>query len=242
MLPKPHSDPGAVAKDALRGIRFALKRGAKMMMVNNGPRQLPEQFESASSNFLQNSEILTGTVDKIIQRILGLEFDPVMFAAPSFASTDVTKDAHEAMSTDASNLYFALSLSAKHLGVSDLLVSEAICAKLIAEDGSFDWPLAEQSTEFLCSQLCIRIINMNILGDPPGVSSSHNADRAMDVAIIAFATALWVYVERGKFSDTEPELLEMCCSVAEQKRNKITQNMAEEDRFLALFKYALETV
>jgi hypothetical protein len=117
--------------------------------------------------FLQNAEILTRTVDKTIQHILGLEFDPVMFAAPSFASTDVTKDAHVAMSTGASNLYFALCLSAKHLGVSDLLVSEALCAKLIAEDGSFDWPFVEQSTELLCSQLCIRIINMNILADPP---------------------------------------------------------------------------
>jgi hypothetical protein len=239
--PKTHHNPSIIAKDAFRGIRFALKRGAKML-VQNGPRQLPKQFEAASSDFLHGVKKLTGTVDRIVKLILGLAFDEKSFQAPYFATANDQNTSQEQMSLDASNLYFALTLSANHLGVKDLLVSEALCARLIAEDASFDWPLGQQSTEALSAELFKRLIATNVLGDPPGVGSSHNNDHFKDVVTISFATALWVYVQRGAFDDTELEILRICADVAAKMNTKIMKNRASDDELLSLFKYALETV
>lgn len=241
MHPKTHPDPSIIAKDAFRGIRFALKRGAKMV-VQNGPRQLPEQFEAASSDFLLSAEKITGTVDKIVKKLLGLDFNESKFAAPSFSSQREADDSQSQMTQDASNLFFALSFSAKHLGIKDLLVSELLCARLVAEDASCDWPIGEQSVEALSVELFKRLISTNVLGDPPGVKSSHNTDHLEDVAVISFATSLWTYVERGNFEDTELEILHICSDIAAQKRKDIVENRASDEELSALFRYALDTV
>lgn len=241
MHPKTHPDPSVFAKDAFRGIRFALKRW-RTKVVQNGPRQLPEQFEAATSDFLESAEKLSGTVDKIVKKFFGLNFDETKFKVPSFSTRHDQNDVPSEMKQDASNLFFALTLSAKHLGVNDLLVSEALCARLIAEDASFDWPLGEQSIEALSKELLKRLISTSVLGDPPGVASSHNADHLEDVVVISFATALWTYVERGSFEDSELDILHICCDVAAQKREAIVENRASDEGITALFKYALETV
>ncbi len=241
MQSKGHPDPGIVAKDALRGIRYALKRGAKMV-VQNGPRQLPEQFEAASADFLNSAEQLTRTIDSIATHVLGLQFDPATFGPPSFARSEVTQVTDATLSRDASQLYFALTRTIKYMQIPDLLVSEALCAQVIAEDASGDWPAGDQDTASLCCALYKRILATRILGDPPGVSSIHNADRAQDVATVAFATALWVYVERGAFEDTEVDLLQMCADVTQQKSADIKAAGTADEPIKALFAHALETV
>jgi len=241
MHPKTHPNPSIIAKDAIRGIRFAMKRGAKMI-VQNGSRQLPEQFETASSDFFQGAKKLTGTVDNIAKRVLGLEFDEEKFQVPSFATGHHQSEPQEQLSLDASNLYFALSLAAKHLGVEDLLVSEALCARLIAEGVSIELPPSELSKEALCVDLFKRLVATGVLGDPPGVESRHNSEHLEDVVTISFATALWLYVQRGTFGDTELEILQICSDVAAQMSGEIVKNRASDKELLSLFKYALDTV
>ena len=63
---------------------------------------------------------------------------------------------------------FALTLGAKYLGAKDLLVGEALCARLIAEDASFVWSVGEQSIEALSMKLFKWLIATSVFGDPPG--------------------------------------------------------------------------
>lgn len=239
MNAKSHPDPSIVAKDALRGIRYALKRGAKLA-AEGGPRQLPEQFEAASIDLLNSAESIAKTVDRIAKHILGLDFDPSSFGPPSFATPLNVSVGDECLPRDASNLFFALTLCAKNMQI-DLLVSETLCAQLIAEDASFDWPLGNQDSAALCTHLFHQIIATKILGDPPGLSSRHNAEQRSDVVKVAFAAALWTYLERGSYSDSEEELIRMCCEVTEQKSAQISET-EDAAALTELFNYALGIV
>ena len=240
MNAKSHPDPSIVAKDALRGIRYALKRGAKLV-AEGGPRQLPEQFEAASNDLLNSAESIAKTVDRIAKHILGLDFDPSTFGPPTFATPIDAKSGSENLSQDATNLFFALTLCAKSMKI-DLLVSETLCARLIAEDASFDWPQGQQDTAALCTELFHRITAMNVLGDPPGVPSSHNAERQSDASKVAFAAALWTYLERGSFNDSEEELITMCCEVSGQKLSDLDGETLTTEKVQKLFEYALSAV
>ncbi|MBD0864371.1 MAG: hypothetical protein GDA36_01560 [Rhodobacteraceae bacterium] len=241
MNAKNHPDPGVVAKDAFRGFRYALKRGAKLV-VKAGPRQLSEQFEAASTELLHSAENLAKTIDRIAKHILGLEFDPGTFGPPSFATALDAASSDQNLSRDASNLFFALTLCVKHMQISDLLVSETLCARLIAEDASYDWPPGQQDTATLCSHLYRHILAMRILGDPPGVPSQHNADRIADIRKVAFAASLWTYLERGGFRDSEEDLIIMCCDVTEQKSAQLAALAVAKDGIQDLFDYALAAV
>jgi len=240
MNAKSHPDPSVVAKDALRGIRYALKRGAKLV-AEGGPRQLPEQFEAASNHLLNSAESIAKTVDRIAKHILGLDFDPSTFGPPTFATPLDSKSGGENLSKDATNLFFALTLCAKNLKV-DLLVSETLFARLIAEDASFDWPQGQQDPAALCTEPFRRRLAMKVLGDPPGVPSKHNADQRIDASRVAFAAALWTYLERGPFNDSEEELIRMCCDVADQKSSDLAEASQETDNLQKLFEYALSAV
>ncbi|MCY4196937.1 MAG: hypothetical protein OXD33_08490 [Rhodobacteraceae bacterium] len=234
-----HPDPTVLAKDAFRGMRYALRRGAKLV-VEGVPQQLPEHFETASSELLNSAENLAKRIDRIAEHVLGLQFDTQLFGPPSFATGLNTKSSDQRLSQDASNLFFALTLCAKHMQIPDLLVSETLCVQLIAEDASFDWPLGKQDTASLCSELCRRIILMNILGDPPGIPSQHNACRRIDIKNVAFATSLWVYLERGSYGDSEEDLIKMCCDVTLQRSTTLAE--AEDAAVTELFRYALSVV
>lgn len=241
MSVKNHPDPSLVAKDAFRGIRYALKRGAKLV-AERGPRQLPEQFEAASTEFLNSAESIAKSVDQIAKQVLGLEFDPKTFGPPSFAGHLEAGHSGQHLSRDASNLFFALTLCAKQLKIADILVSETLCARLIAEDASVNWPVGQQDTAALCAELYRQIIALNILGDPPGVPSQHNADRLSDIRNVAFAAALWTYLERGDYSDSEEDLITMCCDVSAQKADAIAATDSQDEGIRDLFDYALSVV
>ena len=151
-------------------------------------------------------------------------------------------DSPREITQNASNLFFALTLSAKHLGIKDLLVSEVLCARLIAEDAPFGWMISFNSIESQSTEFFKRLIATNVIGDPPGVASSHNTGHLEDAVTISFATVLWTYVERGSFKDSELEILHICCDIAYQKRKYIVENRAHDEGLMSLFKHALETV
>lgn len=241
MNAKGHPSPSVVAKDAIRGIRYALKRGAKFV-VEVGPRQLVEQFEAASSQLVGSAESLAITIDKVAQHILGLEFDPINFKPPAFTASLDANAGRAQISSDAANLFFALSISAKNMGINDLRVSETLCAKLIAEDASCDWPTGEQDPSFLCFELYKRIIGTDILGAYLGISSQHKVSRLADISQVAFATSLWVYVERGSYGETEEELLKMCCDITSQKSLDIVSGRDSDEAIRNLFDYALSVI
>ena len=236
-----HPDPSVVAKDALRGIRYAMKRNAKLV-VEGGPRQLPEQFEAASTNFLKSAEAFAKTIDRAAKHILGLEYDPKTFGPPAFMASSGGSLNENHLSTNASNLFFALSFASKLLELKDILVSEALCVRILAEDALVDWPVGKQDTASQCAELYLRILHTNVVGDPPGVSSQHNSDRRRDIQKVAFAVSLWAYTERYAFDDSEVDLLEMCCAVTINKADDLLSAKDDQEAVRALFHYALSII
>jgi len=238
---KNHPDPSLLAKDALRGLGYALERGLRLV-VEDDPRRFPEKFEAASSEFLNSVGKLAKTIDLATKRVLGLEFDPKTFGPPSFADSSGAGTSDRYLSRDASNLFFALALSAREMKTSDLLISEVLCARMIAEDVPFDWPSGRQDTASSCMQLYRRIVAANIIGNPPGVAGKFNSKRWRDTRRIAFSTSLWVHVDRGYFDDSEEDLIKMCCDVTEQAVDDILTADRDDEAIHALFERALRII
>lgn len=248
--------PTVATKDALRRIRFAVKRGAKQV-VTKAPRQLPEPLEAASADLLSSAERFARTVDQIAKQILGLQFDPTRFGPPVFAAmqkagvrdtsvqdTGVQRRAvtEAALSRDASTLYFALTLAVDALGLTHLLVSETRTAQLIAEQAAANWPDGSLDSGARCAALYRQIVACHPLEDAPGTAGRHPTERRDHIRKVAFATSLWVYLERGDFDDSETELVTLCCDVAAQRADPLRAAEGDEAKLRALFSYALSIV
>ena len=248
--------PTVATKDALRRIRFAVKRGAKQV-VTQAPRKLPEPLEAASADLLSSAERLARTVDQIAKQILGLQFDPARFGPPAFATmqkasvhdtgvqdTGVQRRAvtEATLSRDASTLYFALTLAVDALGLTHLLVSETRTAQLVAEQAAANWPDENLDSGARCAALYRQIVARHPLEDAPGTAGRHPTERRDHLRKVAFATSLWAYLERGDFDDSETELVTLCCDVAAQRADPLRAAENDEAKLRALFSYALSIV
>ena len=248
--------PTVATKDALRRIRFAVKRGAKQV-VTKAPRQLPEPLEAASTDLLSSAERFARTVDQIAKQILGLQFDPARFGPPAFASMQKASvrdtsvqhtglqrraDTEAALSRDASTLYFALTLAVDALGLTHLLVSETRTAQLIAEQAAANWPDERLDSGARCAALYRQIVACHPLEDAPGTAGRYPTERRDHIRKVAFATSLWVYLERGDFDDSETELVTLCCDVAAQRADPLRAAESDEAKLRVLFSYALSIV
>lgn len=240
MHSKPSHDPGLVAKDAIRGIRFAMKRGAKIL-VRNGPHYLPDPLEAASSDFLDSAERITIRIDKVIRQTLGLEFDEAEFRPMGIAANNTLGD-QSAISRDASNLFFALTLAAKNLGVSDVFISEALCARLVVGAAEDLTRAPDESSELRAFHLFQRILETHAIGDLPGKPGRTDPERISNIALVSFSVGLWTFVPRGTFTDTETEILQICCDIAKHHSTAISRHLVSEAEIIALFRYALDTV
>jgi hypothetical protein len=233
-----------------------VKRGAKQV-VTKAPRQLPEPLEAASADLLSSAERFARTIDQIAKQILGLQFDPARFGPPAFASmqkasvrdtsvqdTSVQRRAvtEATLSRDASTLYFALTLAVDALGLTHLLVSETRTAQLIAEQAAANWPDENLDSGARCAALYRQIVACHPLEDAPGTTGRHPTERRDHIRKVAFATSLWVYLERGDFDDSETELVTLCCDVAAQRADPLRAAENDEAKLRALFSYALSIV
>lgn len=239
MPPKPTLDPGLLAKDAIRGVRFVLKRGAQKV-AEKGPRQLPDELEVVSTDILHVAKKIADRADKIVTRLLGLNFDQARISPPKLLSNGGAEYDYQTLSQEALNLYQALSLAAKNLDVKNVLVSEALCARIVAQ--AAEKPVPTEDTETKACRLFLELMSRIVIGDPPGISSHHNADHIDDLAMISFSVALWIFVERGSYQDTEIEILQICSDIAKFHRADILEHKSSSSAMIALFKHALDTV
>ena len=119
-LPSP-PNPGTATRDALRGLRLVLKRGAKLS-IERARVALPEPFEGVSKEIFEQATKVTYAADALVQQMLGLSFQEDRFAVPDTLRKSLRDSTHSEQKRDASNLYFALSLSLRYFGLRQLFV------------------------------------------------------------------------------------------------------------------------
>ncbi len=204
-LPSP-PDPGIATRDALRGLRLVLKRGAKLS-IEKARVALPEPFEGVSKEIFEQATKVTYAADSLVQQMLGLSFHEDRFAVPDTLRRSLKDSTHSEQKRDASNLYFALSLSLRYFGFRQLFVSETICAQIVSTARKED-----QSRESACVWLYRQLIDGNAVGNPPVLVQHHTSEEKRQIAKVAYAVSLWAFVYRDSFD--ELELLEICCDVA----------------------------
>lgn len=234
-LPSP-PDPDIATRDALRGLRLVLKRGAKLS-IEKARVALPEPFEGVSREIFEQAAKVTHAADSLVQQMLGLNFHEDRFAAPDTLRRSPRDSAHSERKSDASNLYFALSLSLRYFGLRQLFVSETVCAQIVSTDRQED-----QSPASACVWLYRQLTRRNAVGNPPALVRQHTSEEEIQIAKVACAVSLWAFVDRDSFDEPELELLEICCDVA-TFRSPVFALEADDDNALSeAFNSALRVV
>ena len=234
-LPSP-PDPGIATRDALRGLRLVLKRGAKLS-VEKARVALPEPFEGVSKEIFEQATRVTHAADSLVQQILGLNFHEDSFAAPVTLRRSLRESTHSERKRDASNLYFALSLSLRYFGLRQLFVSETICAQIVSTARQED-----QSLESACVWLYRQLTGGNAVGNPPVLVQHHSSDEKTQITKVAYAVSLWAFADRDPFNDPELELLEICCDVATFRSPGTALEPDDENALSEAFSSALKIV
>ena len=234
-LPSP-SDPGIATRDAIRGLRLVLKRGAKLS-VEKARVAVPVPFEGVSEEIFAQATKVTNAADSLVQQMLGLDFNEDRFAAPGTLRRSPSDAARSERMRDASNLYFALSLSLRYFDLSRMFVYETVCALIISAARP-----DEQAREDACVWLFHQLVNSKAVGVPSTLVRRHTLEEQGQIAKVAFAVSLWAFVDRDAFDDPELELLEICCDVAALKVPEIDLKLADENELSVAFNSALEIV
>lgn len=234
-LPSP-PDPTMATRDALRGLRLVLKRGAKLS-VEKARVAVPGPFEGVSEEFFAQANKFTDAADSLVQQMLGLDFHEDRFSAPATLRQSPSGAARSERMRDASNLYFALSLSVRYFDLSQLFVSETVCALIISAAR-----LDEQEREDSCVWLFRQLGDSRAIESPSALVRRHTPEEQSQIAMVAFAVSLWSFVDRNAFNDPELELLEICCDVAALKLPEIDLKLAGDNELSVAFKSALEIV
>ncbi len=232
----PSTPDPSIARDALRGLRLVLKRGAKLS-IEKARVAVPEPFEGVSEEFFAQATKVTHAADSLVQQMLGLDFHEDRFAVPDTLHRSLHDATHSERKRDASNLYFALSLSLRFFGLDQLFVSETVCAQ-IASTARPD----EQSPESACVWLFRQLTEGNAIGNPLVLVQHHTSDERRQIAKVAFAVSLWAFVDRDAFNEPELELLEICCDVATFRSPGIELKLDDENELTDAFKSALKIV
>ncbi len=234
-LPSP-PDPGIATRDALRGLRLVLRRGAKLS-IEKARVALPEPFEGVSKEIFEQATKVTHAADSLVQQMLGLSFHEDRFAMPDTLRRSVKDSTHSEQKRDASNLYFALSLSLRYFGFRQLFVSETICAQIISTTRKED-----QSRESACVWLYRQLIDGNAVGNPPVLVQHHTPEEETQIAKVAYVVSLWAFVDRDSFNEPELELLEICCDVATCRSPGIELEPDDDNALSEGFNSALKIV
>ena len=234
-LPSP-PDPGTATRDALRGLRFVLKHGAKLS-IEKARVVVPEPFEDVSKEIFAQATKVTHAADTLVQQMLGLSFDEDRFAVPDSLRRPLKDSSHSERRRDASNLYFALSLSLRYFDLRQLFVSETICAQIVStarQEG--------QSSEGACVWLYRQLMGGNAVRSPPVQVQQQSPEQNRQIAKVAYAVCLWAFADRDTFNEPELEFLEICCDVAAFRAPGIQQGLDDDTALAKAFNSALKIV
>lgn len=240
-LPLAHNYPVVVVKDILRGARFAVKTGGKILLAQENPF-----LGHKAGDVLRKNQSPAGLIIDKIARVTEEAFtDP--FVARKFPPADFFgprrfPEGNWEISEAAHVLYGALSYTLKKAGIKDALLSETVCHECLRRFSLTQGVKHDWKNEQKAAYLFKLILEHKTIGRPldlifPSDSSCQDA-----VAAAAFAAVLWMFVPREDNMDDEAEILLFCCDIAADSVTDIAASGLDERSGAALFKYFLNVV
>ena len=241
MHQRPLNMPSLLVKDALRGLRFAVRKGGQVLSSNTNSA-LPKPMSDLPASLFRGADEITLEMEARSCGVLGGPFQKNSMPDTSFFGPDGFSVANANIEASAGVLYFGLSYSVKKLGKDNPLLSEFLCAtclQLLLDDiANHDEKSGAEQAATLFSLLMNQKVFRNISAPVFGASP----DGPKITVAASFAASLWFFLPRGSANTTESELLDTCCEIAESDRDKIFDKKLDNDAMSSLFQYYLNIV
>jgi hypothetical protein len=222
-------------KDALRSIRFGLKRGRRLLdpMVSS----LPGPLGNVASRTLLNVDSIGSGVDRMLSGAAHRLLDHRDERTISDAL--VLRADAQASVVFAQIVYQGLRQALRQLGAGNVLISERSAAEAFRAasrtyDGADDRSALAATLLFAlldagAVEFAERSAPKPVAGAVAGKKLPIGLDHDQDVVLLAlFAVMLWMQIDRGGDSETEDELLALSCDVTMALRRSIVS--ARDDR------------
>lgn len=230
--------PDLLVKDALRGLRFAVRKGSEIIASGENTA-LPRPISETASRFVRRADELCQELESLSSQTLGGPFKKNRMPESSFfGRTGFTGDGDVVEAAGA--LYAGLSFAAGKLGKNNPLLSEFFCAEALRAhldrvSRSPQLSQAERASD-LFSLVISRGVFRNFSALQP--NDVHSGKKIMVVA--SFAVALWFFASRDAEITGEQDLLESCCQIAAGEMEKIFDNRMDSSAMTELFAYYLD--
>lgn len=228
-----------VVKDALRGVRFVIKKSAKSLGFQNLPFSIPDRILMET---LLKTETMPTKLEGFVDGIISLPlFDQTLPPTGFFGSYGFPNSKFE-IHKSASVLYRALSFTTKKLGVKNVLMSEIACLKSMHQFLKASSSKINQKNEDKAMLLFNLLIECKALENPFELFRASSPEDQAAQATAVFAAVLWLFVPtRGAFED-ETENLNFCCAIASQNSADFYSLYSEGKSLTSLFKSLLDVV
>ncbi|MEP0520139.1 MAG: hypothetical protein ABJO09_17160 [Hyphomicrobiales bacterium] len=226
--------PGALVRDAFRGLRFGARQFGQALSSAN----IPEPLGTAASGLIRKADRLSSEVELMSRQSIGGSFKPN--GLPDSGHFDEMGLMIGKLSvSECANLAKQGLVSALHaFGETNPFISEYLCNTCIKQ-------LLHTEKDSGAGQKCVALfellIEKKVCGMPPGLSSVAGVTERESVSAAYFATVLWLFVPRTEAA-SEDELLSHCCKVAGAKRTEIFAFRNNKGATKELFEYYLNII
>ncbi len=185
-------------REALRGLRFLLRRGGETLADTMSVETLPKPAADLAGAVLREVGGLARNVDEVAS---GLAKTILGGHAPQSATLDVLSTTHDASAQFAAAVYVALRRVLRRLGAPGVFVSEA------AARAAFDRHAAQQVDDAIAgdaARLTIDLLDARVVRGATAGEAAHVPGAALEPVAI-FAVMLWLQSARSE-DDNEAAL------------------------------------
>lgn len=236
-MTRPPLVPGDTAplREALRGLRFLLRRGGATVADTLAIEALPTPAASLASRVLREAEGIARSVESVAAKaartVLGGQDSPSLSLDELVARPTAEAEFGQA-------IYLALSVVLRRLGAADFFVSEMAARSAFAvwRDDRLAGALS-----FHAADLTLRLLEARVIRG--AVADKAGRIQAQDVdAVAVFAVLLWLQATR---SDSENEAaLDAAADIALARAPEVTDTVRSGDmaRIAALYQRYVDHV
>ncbi|WP_425032960.1 hypothetical protein [Pelagibius sp.] len=220
-------------KDALRMLRFTVKRGRSLLDKPLAPVPSPISTvaRAALRDFDQFADRVNDVAAGLSHRFLD-SGDPGRLRA---ATLEDIENIGEAEIVFAQAAYRGLTCALRHLGANEGLVSEVRIAeayKTVIQSGATEGDRFSIAAA-LMQELVQRKVVRDLLSGPDQEAASLTEAELAKVSI--FALILWFLVEREGDQDDVEALLLTCCDIARALESDLAERCGDVERLRDLF-------
>ncbi|NIA68702.1 hypothetical protein HBA54_08870 [Pelagibius litoralis] len=215
-------------KDALRMLRFTVKRGRTLLdkPLAPGPSPISGMARAVLNDFDQIADRVNDVAAGLSRRFLDTDESGRLYSA---TLADI-ENIGEAEIVFAQAAYHGLTRALRHLGTTEGLVSEVRMAE--AYKAAVQSGAAEKDRFALAAALMQELVKRGVVRDLlSGSTEEGDCLTETDLAKVAiFALILWFLVDRQDDEDDAEGLLLTCCDMARALKSDLAESLDDAER------------